>query len=360
MRQLVNLDDERTAIRLLALLRERRLEARVDRDTDGQLATWTVWILSEDDVEQAGSLWREFREHPERFPAPVPESSGAAQSSFDSQSEHRNSEMPDECSGEFGNECSEESLGVPDSDDELDHDGNQPHSTGNQFGQPLAPPLELGSIPVTLFIVGFSILVSLLSHFGTPRGTRVENQRSLEQETFETFALVDPNLYAETNDPLISVKSGQIWRVISSVFVHGDSLHLAFNVVWLFFLGSALEKLEGSLGILKIVVVAHLAGLCAQVFLPTQSPLPISLHGNPLLIGSSGMVYGLFGYLWLRPKFNTKYPLFLVHSNLVLMLGWLIFCLTPVAQPFAGGAQIAGLLAGIFLASLPSKSQPSR
>ena len=73
MRQLVNLHDERTAIRLLALLRERRLEARVDRDTDGQMTTWTVWILSEDDVEQAGSLWREFREDPERFPAPVPE-----------------------------------------------------------------------------------------------------------------------------------------------------------------------------------------------------------------------------------------------------------------------------------------------
>ena len=363
MRQLANLHDEQAATRLLSLLRERGLEARVNRDADGEMTTWTIWILSEDDMDRAGSLWREFRDHPETFPPLELESSTVAQVTSNSQTEYPISENADGHADEYNDRYSEESshpyFGESDDHNELDHHTHLSNSAGKRLDQP-DQLLELGSIPVTLFIVVFSILVSLISHFGTPRGTRDDNQLSLEQATVKHLALVDPTLYSETSDPLISIKQGEAWRVVSSMFLHFDSLHLAYNIVWLFFLGSALERLEGSLGILKIVVFAHIAGLCAQVFLPTQLPLPIPLNGNPLLLGSSGVVYGLFGYLWLRPKFDRRYPLFLVHSNLLLMIGWLIFCLTPMAQPFANGAQIAGLLAGVSLASLSSKSRPSR
>ena len=134
------------------------------------------------------------------------------------------------------------------------------------------------------------------------------------------------------------------------MFLHGDEFHLAFNMLWMFFLGSVIERLHGSLFLLLLTFGTQTAGMMMQVSLPTSELIPQALQGSPFAIGASGAVYGLFGFLWMRPMVDPTYPVHLVPMNVILMLGWLIACMTPLVPKVANGAHLGGLMGGIFFA----------
>lgn len=134
------------------------------------------------------------------------------------------------------------------------------------------------------------------------------------------------------------------------MFLHGDEFHVAFNMLWIFFLGSVIERLHGSLFFTLLLLVTQFAGMMLQVSLPPLDWLPVSMHGTPFAIGASGAVYGLFGYLWIRPTLDLTYPISLDPINVVLMLGWLVVCMTPYIPNVANGAHLGGLIAGVIAA----------
>ncbi len=144
----------------------------------------------------------------------------------------------------------------------------------------------------------------------------------------------------------MSVRSGQAWRLFTPLVLHGDEFHLAFNMLWIFFLGSVIERLHGSFFFALLVLATQLAGTMMQVLVPPLDWLPESMHGTPFAIGASGAVYGLFGYLWIRPYLDATYPICMDPINVVLMLGWLIVCMTPYIPNVANGAHLGGLIAG--------------
>ncbi|MGB1925929.1 MAG: rhomboid family intramembrane serine protease [Rubripirellula sp.] len=353
MRQLGKLTDETHAKQLVAHLVAKRLELRLDHDADSGENHWTIWILSEDDLPEAKKLWDTFHHHPEQLPelttalttepSEIPESKNAAQSESVTQTQlSRSEEEPDTASSLEPSPANE-----PPS----------PTFTANNADRAVPPTIKLGSIRVTAVFTLLSVLISLVSHFSSPRGNSDLTQITLEQRTFKSLSLVDPDWYAASTDAFASVKQGEAWRLITSAFLHADPLHLAFNVVWFFFLGSAIERIDGSLNLLKIIAISHFIGLVFQVSLPVESSWPLSLQGSPFSLGVSGAVYGMFGYLWLRPQFTPDYPVFLVRSNLILMIGWLVICVTPMADTVPNGAQLGGLLSGIALAWSASKQQ---
>jgi GlpG protein len=49
---------------------------------------------------------------------------------------------------------------------------------------------------------------------------------------------------------------------------------------------------------------------------------------TPAFGGMSGVVYGLFGYIWLRGKFDPASGLFLHPTTVVMMIVWFFICLT--------------------------------
>ncbi len=82
-----------------------------------------------------------------------------------------------------------------------------------------------------------------------------------------------------------AVQHGQWWRLISSGFMHGGLLHIAFNMYLLYVLGPQLERLFGSLRFLLIYFGAMLGGsLLIMIFDWDQSTL-----------GASGAALGLAG-----------------------------------------------------------------
>jgi GlpG protein len=141
------------------------------------------------------------------------------------------------------------------------------------------------------------------------------------------------------------------------MFMHGDAMHLAFNMLWIYFLGSAIERLQGSLLFLALVLGTAFVGLNVHVLMSGMEFLPPALQGTPFAIGASGAVFGLFGYLWVRPAIDPDYPIRLVPMNVVLMLGWLVLCMTPLIPNVANGAHLGGLFAGILAATIGGRGR---
>ncbi|WP_058307448.1 rhomboid family intramembrane serine protease [Gracilibacillus massiliensis] len=136
----------------------------------------------------------------------------------------------------------------------------------------------------------------------------------------------------------IAMLEGEWWRVITSMFLHIGFLHLALNMLALYFIGTLVERIYGNVRFLVIYFLAGIAGGMASFAL------------NPsIAAGASGALFGLFGALLF---FGIKYPrvffktmglnvIFIVILNIVFGFS---------VQQIDNGAHIGGLIAG-FIAS---------
>ena len=189
---------------------------------------------------------------------------------------------------------------------------------------------------------------------GNPLPSKIPGQPTTEQALFDSLLLVTQQAYWETKDPYSLIKEGQVWRLFSHMFLHGNTIHLAFNMLALFFVGSILERMHGSFFVAFLLLFSVLVGTLVQIHLPSADKLPEMLRGlagTPFPIGVSGGVYGLFGYVWIRPAVTPSYPVRLPASSVLMMLGWIPFCIFFV-RGIANGAHIGGLIAGMLVAAL--------
>jgi len=60
----------------------------------------------------------------------------------------------------------------------------------------------------------------------------------------------------------------------------------------------------------------------------------------------SGVVYGLFGYIWMRGKFDPASGLFIDQRSVILMMVWFGLCFTGWVGPIANIAHGGGLAVG--------------
>jgi len=84
------------------------------------------------------------------------------------------------------------------------------------------------------------------------------------------------------------VASGEYWRLVTAGFLHGSLIHLATNMLSLYWLGIPLERILGR-GRMLTIYLLSLLGSSVSVLLFSA---PVSLT-----IGASGAVYGLMGAL---------------------------------------------------------------
>ena len=84
----------------------------------------------------------------------------------------------------------------------------------------------------------------------------------------------------------LAVKSGEVYRLLTCMFLHADSIHLIFNMYALFIVGPQVERYYGKRRFAAIYFVSGLLGsLFSCVF---SSEFSFSL-------GASGAIFGLFG-----------------------------------------------------------------
>jgi membrane associated rhomboid family serine protease len=162
--------------------------------------------------------------------------------------------------------------------------------------------------------------------------------------------------------------TGEYYRTLTSMFLHGGWLHIIGNMLYLWIFGN---NVEDSMGHLRFVIFYLLTGViaaCAHIAIQPASTIPT--------IGASGAVSGILGaYLVLHPhaRIKTLVPLFVFFTVayipawlfLVVWIGWQVLSQSLVsASPTAGGvaygAHIGGFIAGALLISLFRKYRGGR
>ena len=97
-----------------------------------------------------------------------------------------------------------------------------------------------------------------------------------------------PKLVGMFGNNYMFIQSRQIYRLITSMFLHGGIMHLLFNMYALYILGSQVERYYGKRRFLLIYFLSGLMGsLFSCVFMKTN------VFG--VSIGASGAIFGLMG-----------------------------------------------------------------
>ena len=136
---------------------------------------------------------------------------------------------------------------------------------------------------------------------------------------------------------LPEVMNGQVWRLITPVFVHFGFIHIIFNMLWLNDLGNMVESRKGSWFLALFVAVTGISANVGQY-----------LWTSPLFGGMSGVVYGLLGYVWMKGKFDPLSRMSLDKNTVFMMLFWYVLCFTPVMPvAIANVAHTIGLVIGV-------------
>jgi membrane associated rhomboid family serine protease len=109
------------------------------------------------------------------------------------------------------------------------------------------------------------------------------------------------------------------WQVLSYAFLHGDTLHLFFNMLGLWMFGSELEQMWGSRRYWQFLLAAVLVAALTQLLITFVAGSPVPT------VGASGALFGLllaFGMLF--PN-RTIMPLFppipMKARNFVILFG---------------------------------------
>lgn len=137
--------------------------------------------------------------------------------------------------------------------------------------------------------------------------------------------------------------AGQVWRLLSPIFLHFGWMHLVFNMLWLWFFGRQVEAIHGSRRMLAVLVLAGLGGNLAQY-----------ATGTVLFGGMSGVDFALLGYVWLMARRCPGRGFFVPQMLVVLMLAWMVFTMTDIAGlvglgNVANEAHLGGLIVGLAL-----------
>jgi rhomboid protease GluP len=189
--------------------------------------------------------------------------------------------------------------------------------------------LAISRLPVTFGLISACVLVYVLvalqgAAVGVPLNVGLVQQ---PREVLSSGALI-PALVAE----------GQAWRLVTSAFLHSGFVHLALNMLSLYFLGSFAEVTFGRSRFLALYLISGIAGGLAYLYFGSF---------NAPAVGASGAIFGLlggvFGFAIRRGTFSTRNP---IISQLLLLTAINLF-LGATIPGVSNTAHIGGLLGGL-------------
>lgn len=141
--------------------------------------------------------------------------------------------------------------------------------------------------------------------------------------------------------------SGEIWRYISSMFIHIGFDHLLFNSFALFLFSPPLERILGKLKFLIVYIGSGIAGNLLSVLVITSVTVSA---------GASGAIYGVFGAF----VFISLYRKRLIDAQsrktlyIILIIGVIHSLFNPAVNIYA---HFGGFIGGILLFSMLHKDR---
>lgn len=172
--------------------------------------------------------------------------------------------------------------------------------------------LKPGSVTIALIAINLLVFVAQLSTGGTV--VRFGGDFALD------YALYGPK-----------IADGEWYRLITGAFVHGGLIHIAFNMLFLWWFGRSLETLLGPGRFIAIYLVSALGGSAGALLVTPDK----------FTVGASGAVFGILGAGFVLERgqiyvFGGQ-AAFVIGINLVLS-----FVLSGISV----GGHIGGLVAG--------------
>lgn len=255
----------------------------VDSSLEEDDGEWAVWVANEDDLQLATEEFNEFSEKPDD------EKFTTATPLQKPQKEEQDPKPKGPAQG-----FSEQNL--------RDRWQKRERSSG----------------VLTMSLLITSVAVYLLSGMGT------------NKEILKGFYI------SLQSEGLTEVLNGQFWRLFTPIFLHFSPLHILFNMYWLHVLGSQIERLKGSKFFITFVLTLALFSNLAQFFM-----------SGPLFGGMSGVVYGLFGYVFIKCKFDPGDGFYIDSFTANILFAWFALCFLGVFASIANWAHAGGLLVGL-------------
>lgn len=238
---------------------------------------------------------------------------------------------------------------------------------------PLTPVL---SSPIkTFFLYDFPKTYELISKFIRDYGIdSLENVQNLSQNAKDLLAeieatpywqglydkivsyWVDPGKVQFFDVPLFEkIRQGEIWRIFTPILLHGDLLHLLFNMLWLYVLGRQMEERLGHFRYILFILIAAAITNTAQY-----------LMTGPNFLGFSGVLCAMLTFIWMRQRktpwegYQLQQSTFLfilifVFGMLALQLAVFVIEVSTkraLAISIANTAHITGLLVGLLLGKM--------
>jgi membrane associated rhomboid family serine protease len=184
---------------------------------------------------------------------------------------------------------------------------------------------------VTLVLIGLNLLAFLPYLAGGP----------VREQAVAWGAMLGSEAFFRDAGAVPGVAQGAYWRLLTSAFLHGSVLHIAFNMYALYLFGPTLERILGSLRFLALYLVCAVSGSVMAYWF--TGPLTSTL-------GASGAVFGLFGaaliLLYQRGQ-DVSFLLILLVLNVALSFR------PGVSWQGHFGGLLAGLLIGAVIAYTP-------
>lgn len=191
---------------------------------------------------------------------------------------------------------------------------------------------QLRGSPLTAGMLGLTLLVAVLTALG-------DNFAAIRWLSFVDFRIQGDYIYFSYLAEMLETR--QWWRLITPMLIHFGLLHLTMNALWYWVLGRRIEARQGPWMLLGLTLLFSLASNLAQY----------SFSGPALFGGLSGVLYGLLGHCWLFQRLAPTAEYQLPRGVLVMMLAWLLICMTGIFEllqfgAIANAAHVGGLLAG--------------
>ena len=123
----------------------------------------------------------------------------------------------------------------------------------------------------------------------------------------------------------------QPWRLVTWVLPHVNFFHLIFNLYWTMVFGVKIESVFGSAHTFAILLFLAAGSGVAEYAL--------AIGG----VGLSGVVYGLFGLLWVLSRHDSRFRGAVDQQTVVLLVGWFFLC---IVLTYTGAMAVANVTHG--------------
>lgn len=130
--------------------------------------------------------------------------------------------------------------------------------------------------------------------------------------------------------------TGQLWRPFTTSLLHANPLHAAFNIYWLLIFGPALEHRFGSYRMLGLIVLLGYVSMLPEYIIGSYH------RDKPIMIvGLSGIVYGLFGMVWIGRRWRSEFRDICDDMTVNLLVAWFFLCIVLTYTEVMNVANIA-------------------